>query len=434
MKKRSVFSLILLAFMAAISITSFAYYTKTRGIPNVRITIDTGALEPGDDLSDDAEAYVSVPEGNIYYELDDAEWIDDITELKVGDAPRMRVWLYAIPREVESKNYSTIYLFNGSYSPSNVRVNGGELISADKRDSGYALMVTLRVDPVKGTFSDPISANWSSPIGKATWDVDYNDSGYYDVTCYRGSKVVKRLYDYHGNYYNFYPYMTEPGEYSFRVRTVAQPGVSGGKASGWTESSILTVNADKVSNGSGQTTADEHGGSSATSGTVSSINGQNLGTQYGWITSGNDRYFRYPDGQLATGWLNLNGVYYRFDATGKMLKGWQKNDYGSWFYLDPNTGAMKTGWFNDNGSYYYLRTDKGDYEGVMVTGWADIGGKRYYFNESGMMVTGWRGIDGKYYYFYPQGSATADGSYGYMAVNTTIDGVFAVGADGAWIH
>ena len=95
---------------------------------------------------------------------------------------------------------------------------------------------------------------------------------------------------------------------------------------------------------------------------------------------------------------------------------------------------MKTGWFNDNGSYYYLRTDKGDYEGVMVTGWADIGGKRYYFNESGMMVTGWRGIDGKYYYFYPQGSATADGSYGYMAVNTTIDGVFAVGADGAWIH
>ena len=51
-----------------------------------------------------------------------------------------------------------------------------------------------------------------------------------------------------------------------------------------------------------------------------------------------------------------------------------------------------------------------------------------------MLVTGWRGIDGKYYYFYPQGSATADGSYGYMAVNTTIDGVFAVGADGAWIH
>ena len=418
------------AVLGMTSMSSYAYYTKTKSIPSVRITINTGELSLGDELSDNAEAYVSIADGNQYYELDDAEWLDDITELKVGDAPRMRVTLYAIPKETESTNYSTVWLFNGSYNSSNVSIKKGELLSADRRDSGYSLMVTLRVDPVKGTYDTPVSANWSSTLGLAKWDVNYNDSGYYDVYCYRGSKVVKRLLNYKGTSYNFFPYMTEVGEYSFKVRAVPAPNSGIGKSSEWEESSVLNIHKGQTSDGSGQTTADENGGvGSSVTGTVDYINGQNFGGQYGWINQGNDTYFRYPDGKIATGWMKLDGIYYRFDNTGKLKKGWFQNQYGHWFYLDPNTGAMKTGWFNDNGNYYYLSKEGGDKEGTMAKGLTVIDGKTYFFNDYGMMYTGWRNIGGAYYYFYPKGST--GGAYGYMAINTKV-GVFNVGADGAW--
>ena len=431
MKKTAAFILTLSAVVGIAGISSYAYYTKTKSIPNVKITINTGDLNLGDDVSDDAYAYVSIPDDNQYYELEECEWIDDITELKVGDAPRMQVTLSAIPREQEYANYSTIYLFTGSYNSSNVTVRKGSLLAADTRDSGYTLLVTLRINEVNGTYDAPTSANWTSTLGTAKWDTDYNDSGYYDIYCYRGGKIVKKLQNYKGNTYNFYPYMTAEGDYMFKVRTVPVPGSgSVGKSSEWTESGVLAIGKSQVSDGSGQTTADENGGSgSVINGSVDTINGQNFGSQYGWITQGNSQYFRYPDGKIATGWMKLDDKYYRFDNTGKLQKGWFQNQYGAWFYLDPNTGAMKTGWFNDNGNYYYLRTEKGDNEGSMAKGLTAIDGRYYFFNDYGMMYTGWRQINGAYYYFYPQG--TTGGAFGYMATNTKI-GVFTVGADGAW--
>ncbi len=203
-----------------------------------------------------------------------------------------------------------------------------------------------------------------------------------------------------------------------------------GKSSEWTESGILAIGKNQVSDGTGQTTADENGGiGSSVNGTVDTINGQNFGTQYGWITQGNAKYFRYPDGSIATGWIKLEEKYYHFDSSGKLQKGWYQNPYGAWFYLDTDSGVMKTGWLNINGNYYYLRTEKGDNEGSMAKGLCNIGGKYYFFNDSGMMYTGWRQINGAYYYFYPQGST--GGAYGHMAVSTKI-GDFTVGADGAW--
>ncbi len=429
MKKITTLIMALALALGICSISSYAYYTRTKSIPSVRITVNTGDLELGDDLSDNADAYISISDENQYYEIDECEWLDDVTQLKVGDSPRIQVTLSAIPKETESYNYSTIYLFRGSYNSSNVSIKKGTLIAADTRDSGYSLMVTLRINEVKGTFDAPTSANWSSSLGYASWETDYNDSGYYDIYCYRGSKVVKKLLNYKGNSYNFYPYMTEAGDYAFKVRTVPASG-SVGKSSEWTESGILAISKNQVSDGSGQTTADENGGiGSSVNGTVDTINGQNFGGQYGWITQGNAKYFRYPDGKIATGWIKLEDKYYHFDTSGKLQKGWYQNQYGAWFYLDTDTGVMKTGWLNINGNYYYLKTEKGDNEGSMSKGLTAIDGKYYFFNDSGMMYTGWRQINGAYYYFYPQG--TTGGAFGYMATNTKV-GDFTVGADGAW--
>ena len=97
--------------------------------------------------------------------------------------------------------------------------------------------------------------------------------------------------------------------------------------------------------------------------------------------------------------------------------------------MDKSSGEMKTGWLHDGGYWYYLNTTKDEWEGCMVRGWWTLGDKKYYFNDSGIMVTGWFEVDGKWHYFYPEGST--GGAYGYMAVNTDING-FHINQEGVW--
>lgn len=411
-------------------ITAFAASDRIKDIPNVRINVSTGDLSIGDELVDDAESYVSCPD-NEYYYLEDAEWLDNINSVSVGDEPRMKVYLSAKPREIDGDRYNTVYLFRGAYTSSNVRITNGSFLTAARRDSGYTLEVTLRIKPVKGQYDPPEDARWSGSRGTARWTKSDNDSGYYDVICYRGSTVVKKLNSYRGTSYNFYPYMTKSGDYSYKVRAVAPQGVSSsvGKNSDWTESDSTYINDNEVSDGSGQTTSDENGTGSSISGNTYP-NGTGNENVAGWVKQDGYTYFRYPNGDtVKDGWLKLNEKYYMFDKQGHMLTGWQKNKYGIWFYMDPQNGEMKTGWLEDNGYWYFLNTTKDDYEGCMVRGWWNYNGKRYYFNESGIMVTGWFQVDGKWYYFYPQGST--DGAYGYLASNTQI-GAFYVDANGVW--
>ena len=74
------------------------------------------------------------------------------------------------------------------------------------------------------------------------------------MVLYRGSSEVKRLKEYKGTSYNFYPYMTREGTYSFKVRTV--PGTETekkyGKNSDWTESDEMYIDERHVSDGKGQ--------------------------------------------------------------------------------------------------------------------------------------------------------------------------------------
>lgn len=430
MKKIAAVSLLTALLFSLSCFTAFGYSERQRSIPSVRITIQTGEIEIGDELSDDADSYVTVPD-NQYYTLDDAEWLDDIRSVKVGDEPRMKVYLSNSGYTIEHSDYDTVYSFRGSYNSSNVRVTNGEFISAAKRDGNETLEVTLRIKAIKGHYDEPEDVYWTSSRGVAKWNAPENGSGYYDVVCYRGSTAVKRLNSYHGTSYNFYPYMTKAGEYTVRVRTVAPENVSSsvGKSSDWLESDYLYIEEDQVSDGSGQTDSDNNSGSPAITGNAYP-NGTGNANVAGWVQSNGTWYFRYPNGELVRdGWLKLNDKYYMFDAEGRMLTGWQQNKYGVWFYMDKSSGEMKTGWLHDGGYWYYLNTTKDEWEGCMVRGWWTLGDKKYYFNDSGIMVTGWFEIDGKWHYFYPEGST--GGAYGYMAVNTDING-FHINQEGVW--
>ncbi|WP_236895887.1 N-acetylmuramoyl-L-alanine amidase family protein [Clostridium beijerinckii] len=116
----------------------------------------------------------------------------------------------------------------------------------------------------------------------------------------------------------------------------------------------------------------------------------------------------------ANQWVQTNGIWQYNDAEGKVVKNsWIQN-----YYLNSD-GNMVTGWLNLNGTWYYFGTD-----GAKKVGWQQSSGKWYYLDSEGRMQTGWvKDRNGKYYYLNSDGS---------MAYNTKI-GVYRLGADGAWI-
>lgn len=429
--RKLIAAIITASLIGAVYCISAFSSTVTRSIPSVRITVVTGNIDFDDGLEDTPEDYVKVPD-NSYYTLDSAEWVDDVSTIKPGSTPKILVRLEAIPKETSHSNYDLIYLFRGSYTSSNVSVTKGTFVKSEVKDSGYYLEVTLTMNAMNGKYDTPANADWISPTGTASWTENTIDSGYHDLICYRGSTKVKELKNYHGTSYNFYPYITKEGTYKYKIRTVADPSNGTGRTSDWLESGELYISTSEVSDGTGQTTADENG--SGNSAVVVSDgqypNGTGNSVTYGWIEQNGNTYFIYPDGTLLkSGWIKLDGKWYMFDDSGRRVTGWNKNKYGKWFYMDPSTAVMKIGWLKDNGYWYFLNTTEGDNLGSMVTGWLTWNGEKYYFNDSGIMVTGWYKVDGYYRYFYPEGSK--DGAYGYMARNTTTAG-FTFDENGIW--
>ena len=68
---------------------------------------------------------------------------------------------------------------------------------------------------------------------------------------YRDNKSVHKVSKTSSRTYNFYPYMTEPGDYMFKVRTVAGTSEQKkyGKNSDWLDSGELQITDRYVSDG-----------------------------------------------------------------------------------------------------------------------------------------------------------------------------------------
>ena len=338
--------------MAVTSVPLTAEADDRKYISSISLKVHV-ELDPGDEIDDGDSIDTSNGGGDgtyVYtssnkYSIDSAEWATDTT-VGVGDTPKIEVYL--------DPEYSgdTEYRFRSSYSSSSVSISGGTFVSADRK--GDQLKVVLRVNGIKGTFSEPEDAYWSDSLGRARWEEGDDSSGYYDVYLYRGSSVVKKLEEYQGNSYNFYPYMTKEGDYTFKVRTVPHTDDEKryGEKSGWVESGDLYIDADEVSDGTGQDT----GSGTGAGGGI---------TEVGWIQDGSTWYFKYPDGTYQqAGWLKWNGKWYLFDSNGRMLTGWQQTN-GNWYYLG-ESGDMKTGWLKSGDVWYYLNPNTDGPEGAMV--------------------------------------------------------------------
>ena len=430
----------------------------TKPISSVSVKVSS-KLEAGSALPDIeigsgtvSEGSVRVSAGNSRYSVSEAEWVDHSDKaLKAADEPRMKVTL-------EPEDVSEAY-FLASYKESNVSISGGSFVSA-KRD-GDSLVVTLRLKGIRGDYDPPRDAFWHEDnLGEARWEKPENVSGYYEVQLYRDGKSVYKVPKISAVRYNFYPYMTKEGLYSFKVRSI--PGTKeqekyGGKSE-WIESGDLDITERYVSDGKGQQKQD----STVKRGTADTV---------GWIQDGENWSYRFPDGNLCRGgWEIIDGLWYYFDVDGRMLTGWQQVG-GSWYYLYPNgqmavgwaridgrwyyfhngqddadrpqgsmidpgwqviganyyyfntDGSMYTGWLSQNGSWYYLNELDNRLQGAMFTGWITRDNKTYFTDSNGVRVEGWCEIDGNWRYFYP--------GTGEMAVDTEIQG-FYVNQDGIW--
>ena len=378
-------------------------------INTVSITLDINLVD-GDSLPNLETGYTSEsgPEvkisSNSRYEIEHAEWSKDVDEVEMGKAYNLKVTLDA----------QGDYEFRSSYSSSKITVKGGTFVSARRGDTSDDLIVTLKTKKAEGTFEAPSDPVWKTQkssnekFGYATWD-KIKDAAY-DVVLYRNEKVVHRVESLTKTTYNFYPYMTKEGDYTFRVRAIPSTTdmASYATKSEWVYSDDLYVDADEVSDGTGQGQEINESGST----TPNVTNPE----QVGWIASGGKWFFRYPDGSyLRDSWGKIGGIWYLFDSNGEMLTGWH-NRNGHYYYLN-NSGAMYTGWLFDKNIWYYLNPD-----GSMQTGWLTVDGKTYYMDETGAMQTGWKEISGQYYYFH------ADG---HKAVNEVISG-FYVDYNGVW--
>ena len=325
-------------------------------VNSVRIALNID-LEDGEALpnldrgyTDNEDAEVTIPSNN-RYDIRSAEWTDEVDEAQIGKTYTIQIVLEAL----------NDYEFRSSYSSSSVDIKGGTLVRVRRQDKDR-LQITVKTRPADG------------------------------IT---------------GTSFDFYPYMTSAGTYTFRVRAVPKDDETDKYAdpSEWIYSGDLELDKEHVSDGSSRNNA-----GSSTSTTAPET------TEVGWIESNGRWYFRYPDGTyLRDSWALIGNSWYLFDSLGAMQTGWQQRN-GHYYYLN-DQGAMQTGWLLDGNTWYFL-LDSGE----MAVGWIQLGNQSYYLFENGAMATGWQEIDGQIYYLYPDG---------HKAVDEWISG-FYVDSNGVW--
>ena len=90
---------------------------------------------------------------------------------------------------------------------------------------------------------------------------------------------------------------------------------------------------------------------------------------------------------IAYAWEQVNGNWWAFDESGYIKTGWMRDeDYGGWFYLDPEHG-MLTGWILIDGKWYYFHPTSDGRKGILYVGRLTPDG--YYVDENGV----WDGKD-----------------------------------------
>ncbi len=312
----------------------------------------------------------SISEPAFYYDPDDIVWL-------LGEIPVIRL-------EV-SLNDTLTYRFT---SATKVTVSGfqSEVKTKKVLGGGDSLRVDITLPKVTGPLGDIEDYYWEG--NTAHWS-DAGDGDRYEVRLYRGNTLVKTV-NTNRNEFDFYPYMTRAGEYSFRVRGLSSLD---GQKSPWTDrSEDNSISASSVYTGSGP------GGSPSPS------------EPGGWQQDNRGWTYRQADGSLVRGrWIYVDNNWFHMADNAYMDTGWIYTD-NNWFYLNPvsdgTRGAMKVGWQYVDNNWFYLNPISDGARGAMRAGWQYLNGNWYYLNPisdgtRGAMKTGYQKVGGVWYYLDP---------------------------------
>lgn len=103
-----------------------------------------------------------------------------------------------------------------------------------------------------------------------------------------------------------------------------------------------------------------------------------MASKWKWCLEGDN-------GQLLTGWQEVDNKWYYLNENGTMATGWIKIE-NKWFYLNKD-GVMQIGWLQDKGQWYYLEEKSNGHQGEMYcNGTFNINGTSYKFNASGAWI------------------------------------------------
>ena len=125
-------------------------------------------------------------------------------------------------------------------------------------------------------------------------------------------------------------------------------------------------------------------------GVITGASNQTVNDGYShWMKDAKGWWLRFSDGTWpmadrtgAYHWEKINGKWWAFDETGYAKTGWLRDeDYGGWFYMDPEHG-MQTGWVLLNGVWYYFNPISDGKRGIMYAGQRTPDG--YYVDKNGV--------------------------------------------------
>ena len=125
-------------------------------------------------------------------------------------------------------------------------------------------------------------------------------------------------------------------------------------------------------------------------GVITGASNQTVNDGYShWMKDAKGWWLRFSDGTWpmadrtgAYHWEKINGRWWAFDETGYAKTGWLRDeDYGGWFYIDPEHG-MQTGWVLLDGVWYYFNPISDGKRGIMYAGQRTPDG--YYVDKNGV--------------------------------------------------
>ena len=375
-------------------------------IKSVTVTVTSSVTANGDGGS------VSAAADSTKYHVVSCDFINGKSQWKAGDIPKASIELAA------DEGY-----YFGSISSSSAHIRGADYVTCKKSDAKRSLTITVKLKGVKGTLDRVEDAYWEEkPLGKARW-AKVEGASSYEVKLFCDESMVYHVPRTNSVSYDFFPYMTEDGDYYFKVRAVAKSESESGylKAGDWAESDNQEITKrDAEAAETRKSSGNGSSGGSSGSGSQGPGQGDGPGSQNpGWEQDRNGWWYRNADGTYpVNSWQLINDKWYLFDMGGYMLTGWQTKN-GREYYLTTN-GDMVTGWFQYNRVWYYLDPQVGKVSG----GWLQQGDDWYYMNPDGSMAVGWIRYKDNWYYLDPDS--------GRMVKDRVVEKYY-INPDGIWI-